>query len=147
MGKYGIGVIGVLMLSMVGCASQPKPVMQDHEYMGFAQGWAGWQACIKAGAVTPEIGALGIRYVTGELNSRSYDAARLNQEVQKAISAAAPVDTAACNMFATVVAEKKQQMEINRATYQSYQQSLQNNMPVIPKPIYCTTVAGVTMCN
>lgn len=142
-----VGMMGAMLLALVGCASQPKPMMQAHEYTGFAQGWAGWQKCIQSGAVSPEIGALGIRYVTNELHDRAYDANRLNQEIQKAVAATTSVDTSACNSFAAVVAGKQQQMELNRATYQSHQQSLQSNMPIIPKPVYCTTVAGVTMCN
>ncbi|WP_312917158.1 hypothetical protein [Stutzerimonas kunmingensis] len=138
-------MIGVGLLA--GCATAPKPVLAPHEYTGVARGWVGWNRCISTGAVSPEIGALGIRYVKGELTNRAYDQRLLDQEVQKASQEMPDADLRFCNSFATQVAGHKQQIDINNAAVSRQQQELQNVLNNIPKPVYCNTVGGVTMCN
>ena len=138
-------MLGVVVLS--GCAASPKPVMAPHEYAGVARGWVAWNRCIEAGAVSPEIGALGTRYVQAELGNRAYDQALLNQEVQKAAQTIPSADIAFCNSFAAQVAAQKQQIDIHNAAVGRQEQEVQNTLNNIPKPVYCNTVGGVMLCN
>lgn len=138
-------VLGAVVLT--GCAGTPKSALAPYEYAGVARGWVAWNRCIEAGAISPEIGALGTRYVQAELGNRAYDQTLLNQEVQKAAQAMPTVDKGFCNSFAAQVAAQKQQIDIHNSAVSRQEQEVQNTLNNIPKPVYCNTVSGVTMCN
>lgn len=131
---------------LVGCVS-PKREMLAHEYTGMGQVWVKWDRCIKAGLVSPDIGALGIRYIKAGIAETTYDQALINSAVSKASAEFPHVDPSFCNSMATFTAQKKQEVDLHNASVANQQQILQNVINNRPRQVYCNTVGGTTMCN
>jgi len=136
------------LVALTGCATSVKPEVQPHEYAPIANGWVAWNHCISSGAVTPDIGALGTRYILSELGGKTYDQQRLDQEVASAAAKNRQVDTAFCNVMAAQVAQQKQQIDMHNAAVARDQQALQNTfINNQPRQVYCNTVGTTTLCN
>lgn len=138
-------MVGVAVLT--GCASQPAPTLQPTEYSKVAGSWVAWNRCVSEGKVSPEIGALGLRYLKGDLAAYQYNQQLLDAAVTKASKDMPAADTSFCNNAAALVVQRKQQIDIHNTVVNQHQQELQNTLNNIPKPVYCNTVGGVTMCN
>lgn len=132
---------------LVGCASQPAPQMQDHEYASIARGWVAWNRCISTGLLSPEIGAMGTRYIENDLSRVAFDSVRMDREVAKASAEVTEADKGFCNQMATLVTNQKQEIDLHNASIANQQQILQNSINNSPRQVYCNTVAGTTMCN
>lgn len=141
-----IGVmLGVGVLA--GCVSTPKPMLNASEYTKVSGSWVAWNRCVAEGKVSPDIGALGLRYLRADLGNYQYDQATLDAAVQKASREMPRADSLFCNNAAALVAQRKQQVDLINAGVNKQEQALQNTLNNIPKPVYCNTVGGVTMCN
>ncbi|WP_278348661.1 hypothetical protein [Stutzerimonas kunmingensis] len=138
-------VLGVGVLS--GCMSTPKPMLASSEYTKVSGSWVAWNRCVAAGLVSPDIGALGLRYIQADLGNYQYDQATLDAAVHQASREMPQADSSFCNNAAALVAQRKQQIDINNAAVSKQEQVLQNTLNNIHKPVYCNTVGGVTMCN
>lgn len=76
-----------------------------------------------------------------------YSQKLLDEAVAKASKDIPTADTSFCNNAAAVVAQRRQQIDTNNAAVNQHQRELQNTLNNIPKPVYCNTVGGVTLCN
>jgi hypothetical protein len=137
-------VVGIGLL--VGCAS-PKRAMLAHEYTAMGQVWVKWDRCIKAGLVSPDIGALGIRYIKAGIAETTYDQGLINSAVSKAAAEFPHAEPAFCNSMATFAMQKKQEIDLHNDSIANQQQILQNAINNSPRQVYCNTVAGTTMCS
>lgn len=140
--------IGVVLGAgvLVGCASQPAPQLDAQGYTIFAGAWYEVNNCIESGSLSPDVGALGKRYVQSNLSRFGFNQSLFETEYRK-IAATGQVSAARCNQLATSIMQQKQQTDIQNAANAAHQQQIQNVINNQPRQVYCNTVGGVTMCN
>lgn len=137
-------MLGVGMLS--GCASQQTPQLDAQGYTVFAGAWYEVNNCIESGSLSPDIGALGKRYVQSNLSRFGFNQSLFESEYRK-IAATGPVSGARCNQLATSIMQQKQQIDTQNAANAAHQQQIQNAINNQSRQVFCNTVGGVTMCN
>lgn len=148
MGRW-IVILGVVVV-LTGCAATPEPVKlsrQQHE--SFANSFVGLERCIQQGDISPELGALGNRYLSAELVKYSYYPFAFQKWVDRAREEITTVDARHCNQSASAIAGRKQEIDIHNAWVDQNRQDLQNTINQINsnRPVICNTVGTYTMCQ
>lgn len=149
MGRW-IVLLGVVVVALAGCASPAKPTpMPKEAYAEFGGILYGLNQCIRQGSISPELGALGLRYVQNNINSYWHSPLALSNAVKDYEKEGAAVTQAYCNEMATAVAGRKQEIDIHNAWVDDNRQALQNQINQINqnRPVICNQVGTYTMCQ
>lgn len=148
MGRW-IVLLGMVVV-ITGCASAPEPIkLSRAQHQGFAESFVGLERCIQQGDMSPELGALGNRYLSSELNKYTYYPHAFQMWVDKAREEIPSVDPRHCNESAAVIAGRKQEIDMHNAWVDQNRQALQNQINQINqnRPVICNRVGTYTMCQ
>ncbi|GEK52359.1 hypothetical protein [Vreelandella venusta] len=147
MGRWSL-LLGLVVLT--GCASPSKPTpMPKEDYVKHAGVLYGLRQCVRQGDISPELGALGLRYAQSNIDTYWHSPEALNNAVGDYEKAGIVITPENCNEAATIIAGQKQQIDIHNAQVDQNRQDLQNSINQINnnQPIICNTVGSTTMCQ
>lgn len=148
MGRW-IVLLGVVVV-MTGCASPAKPVpMPKEAYASFGGTLYGLNQCIRQGNISPELGALGLRYTQNAIDSYWHSPLALRNTVKEYEEAGMVITSEYCNEVATAIAGRKQEIDMHNAWVDQNRQALQNQINQINqnRPVICNRVGTYTMCQ
>ena len=132
---------------LVGCATQPKPVMSDAQYTEIGKGWIAIQACTKRGVITPEVSATGQRYMEGVLSYNTYDRSTLNARINWLKKNTSDPTDAECNLLAAAIHKKQQQINLHNENVQMQQDQINQMNANLPTQTYCNKLGTQTFCS
>lgn len=144
-----IVLLGVVV-AMTGCASHSKPTpMPKEDYVKHAGVLYGLRQCVRQGDISPELGALGLRYAQSNIDTYWHSPEALNNAVGDYEKAGIVITPANCNEAAASIAGQKQQIDIHNAWVDQNRQALQNQTNQVNqnRPIICNRVGTYTMCQ
>jgi len=136
---------GVMILTLVGCASRPMP---DTHYQMFS-GFVGHvQKCFENEHINPQMYAEVQNSLSYVLSTWSYDSTKLFNMADESYSRTYVTQTSCRQTQADayqIIAEAKQ----HRVNKKESQQAWDNTMEKLNenKPVYCNTIGWTTVCN
>ncbi|HPZ57557.1 hypothetical protein [Ottowia sp.] len=110
-------VLSLLVLGIVGCASQPKPELTPEEYSQTAQQSNLLEECIASGHISSETGGRGIRYMQNYLRTKTYSASVL--EAERTFWKKRPIEATGrtCNFLGAKINQIKDEPAYVQPTY------------------------------
>lgn len=140
---------------LVGCASGPeKKIMTNADYQGFARGFVWTHACHEKGLLSTELAAKGVGMMQTNLSTTLiYNPEDLKASIEMMRDAVRtePLERyrSRCSEMAIHIqsaanqwAAKEQDSAQSMAAFQQAARNFQLN-----KPIFCSTIGNMTMCN
>lgn len=147
MGRWSF-LLGLVLLA--GCASPSKPTpMPKNDYVKHAGILYGLRQCVRQGDISPELGALGLRYAQSNIDSYWHSPQAITNAVKDYEKAGIVITPANCNEVAATIAGRKQQIDIHNVSVDRSRQEMQNTINQINnnRPVICNTVGTYTMCQ
>lgn len=135
-----------LAVSVVGCASQPRPPIDAGSHTALAKTWAATQVCGIQGNISPETVALGVVYLTSALSQYSINSEGFNSEMQY-WAKQRPIPASKCNEIAILIAQRKQQIDIQNQNTALQRQEMDRMLNNQPKRTVCNNIAGQILCS
>lgn len=129
-------ILGIAILA--GCATS-KPPLPEHEYQAFAERIVGIKKCAVAGQLSPDDASLGWQYVRGNLETYTYEDARMRSLVNGMADRQDPSHQWCVDTAMHIAAYKR-----NLA---SNQQAQAAPVEVSPTRTYCNRIGNQTLCS
>ncbi len=140
-------VICVMAFTLAGCTSAPKQALPDSEYQTYAARIVAVSLCGRSGQLAPDVASLGLTYVRSDLDTYSWDQARMRTFVD------GPTwpqpSTAECNQMAMMIHGRKQQIDRNLAAGARTREQSEALLKAteIKPPVYCHSNGVQVVCN
>lgn len=128
----------ILVIGLVGCAST-KTEMTADDYAQFAKQDLAINKCVEKGLMPPDIGSMGFRFMSNELQRRTYDSRLLQREKMFWSERAPDITSGDCNRIAMQI------HQINRTG----QEVTPTYVPTI-NPMthtFCNKIGTQILCN
>lgn len=135
-------------LLLAGCSTPTKPEMSSEEYTRYAKTSVLLSYCTWQGWVTPDIAALGKRYLESNVKSFAFDFKKLNNEVEFFNNQEEKPTRGNCNELSASIYSRHQTIQSNNQTveYNNQQtQELINSTKI--RNTYCNRIGTSTLCS